>query len=113
MILTFGVMMANNSFSNLNNVNSNIYLLDTRNYTWVTSTYTSLNSSHPPNPTVTQIQTVIASDSNLLSTGAIVTIPLVLIAILAIAGFTGYWFYKKKKQNDIIRVAGSKFDASM
>ncbi|CAG8777313.1 23059_t:CDS:2 [Gigaspora margarita] len=113
MILTFGVMMANNTFSNLNNVNSKIYLLDTRNYTWVTSTSTSLNSSHPPNPTVTQIQTVIASDSNLLSTGTIVTIPLVLIAILAIAGFTGYWFYKKKKQNDIIRVAGSKFDASM
>ncbi|KAF0469695.1 galactose oxidase [Gigaspora margarita] len=77
MILVFGVMMANNSFSNLDNVNSQIYLLDTRDYTWVTSTSTSPNSAHPQNPTVTQIQTVIASGSNSLSTGAIVTIPLV------------------------------------
>ncbi|KAF0540941.1 galactose oxidase [Gigaspora margarita] len=113
MVLAFGVMMADNSFNNLNNLNSKIYLLDTRNYTWVTSTSTSPNSPHPQNPTVTQIQTVIASGSNSLSTGAIVTIPLVLIAVLAIAGFIGYWFYKKKKQNDIIRIAGSKFDGSM
>ncbi|RIB26670.1 hypothetical protein C2G38_2138208 [Gigaspora rosea] len=104
MILAFGVMMANNSFLNLTNVNSKIYLLDTRNYTWVTSTSTSPNSSHPQNPTVTQIQTVY---SNSLSTGVIVAIPLVLIAVLVIAGFTGYWFYKKKKQNDIIRISGS------
>ncbi|RIB26673.1 hypothetical protein C2G38_2064352, partial [Gigaspora rosea] len=97
-------MMSNNSFSNLNNVNSKIYLLDTRNYNWITSTSTSSNSPHPQNPTVTQIQTV---TSNPLSTGAIVVIPSVLIAVLAIAGFAGYWFYKKKKQNDIIRIAGS------
>ncbi|CAG8688461.1 29960_t:CDS:2, partial [Gigaspora margarita] len=102
MILAFGVMYANNSFNNLSNVNSKIYLLDTRSYIWVTSTNTLPNSSHPQNPTVTQIQTVV-SDS--LSTGVIVTIPLVLIAVLAIAGFAGYWFYKMKKQDKIIRIA--------
>ncbi|RIB26666.1 hypothetical protein C2G38_2064333, partial [Gigaspora rosea] len=68
MILAFGVMMANNSFLNLTNVNSKIYLLDTRNYTWVTSTSTSPNSPHPQNPTVTQTQTVTVSNSNSLST---------------------------------------------
>ncbi|CAG8696389.1 18688_t:CDS:2, partial [Gigaspora margarita] len=120
MILAFGVMYANNSFNNLSNVNSKIYLLDTRSYTWVTSTstlpnsphpqnQTVPNSPHPQNPTVTQIQTVV-SDS--LSTGVIVAIPLVLIAVLAIAGFAGYWYYNIKKQNNIIRVAGSKFDES-
>ncbi|CAG8724929.1 14374_t:CDS:2 [Gigaspora margarita] len=91
-----GVIMANNSFDNVNNVNLKIYLLDTRNYTWVTLTSISPNSSHPQDPTVTQFQTVIVSDSNSLSTGAIVTIPLVLIAVLAIAGFIGFWFYKNK-----------------
>ncbi|RIB07368.1 hypothetical protein C2G38_2113965 [Gigaspora rosea] len=102
MILAFGVMMANNSFTNLINVNSKIYLLDTRNYTWVTSTSTSPNSSHPQNPTVTQIQTYRCDCDNSFS----------LITVLAIAGFAGYWFYKKK-QYDIIRIAGSKFDGSM
>ncbi|KAF0469697.1 galactose oxidase [Gigaspora margarita] len=113
MILAFGVIMANNSFDNVNNVNLKIYLLDTRNYTWVTLTSISPNSSHPQDPTVTQFQTFIVSDSNSLSPGAIVTIPLVLIAVLAIAGFIGFWFYKNTKQNDIIRIAGSKFDESM
>ncbi|RIB26668.1 hypothetical protein C2G38_2064339, partial [Gigaspora rosea] len=38
MILAFGVMMANNSFDDLTNVNSKIYLLDTRNYMWTIDT---------------------------------------------------------------------------
>ncbi|CAG8609512.1 9621_t:CDS:2, partial [Racocetra persica] len=57
---------------------------------------------------VTQIQTVIASESTTLSTGVIVAIPIVSIAVLAIIGFTGYWLYKRNKQNDIIHIAGSK-----
>ncbi|CAG8567406.1 15732_t:CDS:2 [Cetraspora pellucida] len=68
-------------------------------YTWSKK---SLNG-----PSVTQIQTVIASNS--LSTDVIVAIPIVSIAILAIIGFTGYFLYKKNKQNDVIRIAGSKY----
>ncbi|CAG8476851.1 12771_t:CDS:2 [Cetraspora pellucida] len=102
-----GVSGVNNNLYNLNNVNAQLYLLDTRNYMWVTDTLQHPNSTNPQNPSVTQIQTVIASNS--LNTGVIVAIPIVSITILAIIGLTGYWFYKKNKQNDVIRIAGSKY----
>ncbi|CAG8680102.1 6977_t:CDS:2, partial [Cetraspora pellucida] len=103
-----GVSGVSNSALNLNNLNTQFYLLDARNYMFVTDTLqrsTSPTSPNPQNPSVTQIQTVIASNSNALNTGVIVAIPLVSIAILAIIGFTGYWLYKKNKQNDIVRIA--------
>ncbi|CAG8519975.1 8813_t:CDS:2 [Dentiscutata erythropus] len=107
MIVVFGQKGVNNAFDP-NNLNSQLYLLDTRNYVWVTDTSQHPNSTNTPNPSVTQIQTVIASNSNSLSTGVIVAIPISLIVVLGIAGFTGYWLYKKNKQKDIIRIASSK-----
>ncbi|KAF0469707.1 galactose oxidase [Gigaspora margarita] len=69
MILAFGVMMANNSFSNLTNVNSKIYLLDTRNYMW------TIDTLHQPDLTI--------SPHDTLDAGVIVAV-VVLIAVLAI-----------------------------
>ncbi|KAF0452010.1 galactose oxidase [Gigaspora margarita] len=107
MILAFGQKGVNNAFGS-NNLNSQLYILDTRNYVWITSTNTSTNSPSPQNPSVTQIQTVIASNSNSLSTGVIVTIPIISIVLIAIAGFIGYWLFKKNERDDIVRIAGSK-----
>ncbi|RIB27654.1 hypothetical protein C2G38_2239965 [Gigaspora rosea] len=107
MILAFGQKGVNNAFDS-NNLNSQLYILDTRNYSWVTSTSTSPNSPNPQNPSVTQIQTVFASNSNSLITGVIMAIPIISIVLLAIAGFIGYWLFKKNKRNDIVRIAGSK-----
>ncbi|CAG8574550.1 23658_t:CDS:2, partial [Racocetra persica] len=106
-----GVSGTSNNVYDLNIKNTQLYLLDTRNYMWVTDTLQQPNSTtspNPQNPSVTHIQTVVASNSNALNTGVIVAIPIVSIAILAIIGFTGYWLYKRNKQKDIIRIAGSK-----
>ncbi|RIB07362.1 hypothetical protein C2G38_2046064 [Gigaspora rosea] len=59
-----GVMIADDSFfSNLSNVNSKIYLLDTRNYMWVTKTLQHSNSIIKPilsNYTIIIIVVVVA-----------------------------------------------------
>ncbi|CAG8792878.1 26822_t:CDS:2 [Gigaspora margarita] len=110
MILAFGQKGVNNAFDS-NDLNSQLYILDTRNYVWVTSTNTSTNSPNPQNPSVTQIQTVIVSNSNSLSTGVIVAIPIISIVLIAIAGFIGYWLFKKNERDDIVRIAGSKHTA--
>ncbi|KAF0452012.1 galactose oxidase [Gigaspora margarita] len=107
MILAFGQKGVNNAFDS-NDLNSQLYILDTRNYVWVTSTNTSTNSPNPQNPSVAQIQTVIVSNSNSLSTGVIVAIPIISNVLIAIAGFIGYWLFKKNERDDIVRIAGSK-----
>ncbi|CAG8841165.1 32274_t:CDS:2, partial [Gigaspora margarita] len=47
-----GAMYANNSFNNLSNVNSNIYLLDTRNYMW------TIDTLHYPDLTISPHNTL-------------------------------------------------------
>ncbi|CAG8476121.1 6743_t:CDS:2, partial [Racocetra fulgida] len=69
----------NNNVYDLNNKNTQLFLLDTQNYMWVTDTLQQPNattSPNPQNPSVTYIQTVVASNSNALNTGVIVAIPI-------------------------------------
>ncbi|CAG8574954.1 14672_t:CDS:2 [Funneliformis caledonium] len=92
-----------------------IYLLDTRNYTWVgkfelksitvpTPSNTSLPntssttaSTSPKTTADGQKNTIVAAISGIVGT-----------AFVMVIGILGYKWYQKRKQNEIMRIAGDK-----
>ena len=72
--------------------------MDTRNYTWVNTFEPESTFSTPMSPTT--------SSKTLTTVG--ISIGVILgTAIFMTAGFFGYKWYQRKRQNEIIRIHGS------
>jgi hypothetical protein len=113
----------------LENLNSKIYLLDIRTYTWVYTfepskppNNTSSNPSTPSNPSTTSAKNnyqtqISANDSesnNPLTKIIIITSAICGIlgtVILMIIGFFGYRLYQRRQQNEVLRVYGNRGNA--
>ncbi|CAI2166170.1 3826_t:CDS:2 [Funneliformis geosporum] len=109
MIIAFGQLTFPNGLEERIS-SKNIYLLDTKNYSWVDKfdPITSNTTSPSPSPTTTnttlsdtaktnnvQLNTIIGTISGILCTAILMTI-----------GIFGYKWYQKRKQSEIMRIFG-------
>jgi len=94
-------------------LNTNIYILDTRNYTWVTSfvlTTPTTNSTQttPINGTQTAPDSTNPSSDTRKWTTLVVVFTVISAVIIIAASILGFIFYKKYKKDDVIHIPGSR-----
>ena len=94
-------------------LNTKIYILDTRNYTWVTSfvlTTPTTNSTQttPINGTQTAPDSTNPSSDTRKWTTLVVVFTVISAVIIIAASILGFIFYKKYKKDDVIHIPGSR-----
>src|SRR3954451_12027238 len=101
----------------LNNKNTNIYLLDIRNFTWVDTfeLSTPSNSSSSDPPTYAQPSTPTSASNALTLKIVTATLSAVVCTIFIMAiVFFGYRWHKNRKilgQNEVMRIYGNHGNA--
>ncbi|KAF0548077.1 kelch repeat protein [Gigaspora margarita] len=106
-IIAFGLNPSLSSKSN-STLSNNLYILDIKNYSWVTSFNTNQSTSNqtpPPNKSTTN-QT--PSSDNHLNNGLFIGIGVAAgIVLLGVFSVVGFLLYKRKKQNQFIPTPGT------